>query len=166
MAGRENKSFPIVIREVEVAEVFDVTPLMRRVVLTGEQFGAFRNNGYAVEPFRTENADDHVKLVLLDGAPGVPVPAQNDGRLDWHPEALGRARDYTPRRYDPRTRRLELDFVRHGGGLAAEWAERAAPGDRVHLAGPRGTTVPPSDADWYFLVGDETALPALARRVE
>ncbi|MFG3257917.1 SIP domain-containing protein [Streptomyces sp. NPDC048172] len=166
MAGRENKSFPIVLRELEVAEAFDVTPLMRRVVLTGDQLGAFRNNGYEIEPFRTENADDHVKLVLLDGAPDVPVPAQNDGHLDWHPEALGRARDYTPRRYDPEARRLELDFVRHSGGLAADWAERALPGDRVHVAGPRGTTVLPTDIDWYFLVGDETALPAIARRIE
>ena len=67
MAGRENKPYPIYVRELEVLEAFDVTPLMRRVVLTGDQLGAFHANGHAVEPFRTENADDHVKLVILDG---------------------------------------------------------------------------------------------------
>jgi NADPH-dependent ferric siderophore reductase len=165
MAGRENKPFPIVIRELEVLEAFDVTPGMRRVVLTGDQLGAFRNNGYDVFPFRTENADDHVKLVILDGTDIAP-PGQDDGHLDWSRAALEHARDYTPRRFDAEARRLELDFVRHPGGLASEWAERAEPGDRVHVAGPRGTTVLPPGIDWYFLAGDETALPAIARRIE
>ncbi|OEV04146.1 siderophore-interacting protein [Streptomyces oceani] len=178
MAGPEHQPYPIYVRELEVLAAFDVTPMMRRVVLTGDQLGAFRHNGYAVEPFRTENADDHVKLVILDApdsvsaasspsdAPALTPPAQADGHLDWTREALGRARDYTPRRYDPEQRRLELDFVRHDGGLAAEWAQRVAPGQRVHVAGPRGTTVLPDGIDWYFLVGDETALPAIARRIE
>lgn len=166
MATREHKPYPIVVRELEVADVFDVTPLMRRVVLTGEQLGAFRSNGYDIGPFRTENADDHVKIVILDDAPQVEPPTQDDGHLDWTPEAIGRARDYTPRRYDPEQRRLELDFVRHEGGLAAAWAERARTGDRLHVAGPRGTTVLPEGIDWYFLAGDETALPAIARRIE
>ncbi|MFD0855580.1 siderophore-interacting protein, partial [Actinomadura adrarensis] len=94
MAGRENKPFPIVIRELEVLEAFDVTPGMRRVVLTGDQLGAFRNNGYDIFPFRTENADDHVKLVILDGTDIAP-PGQDDGHLDWSRPALEHARDYT-----------------------------------------------------------------------
>ncbi|MET7640092.1 siderophore-interacting protein [Streptomyces sp. NPDC005438] len=167
MAGRQHSAWPIYVRELEVREAFDVTPLMRRVVLTGDQLGAFEANGHQVEPFRTENADDHVKLVILDPAdPDIAPPAQDDGHLDWTPESLGRARDYTPRRYDPEARRLELDFVRHDGGLAAEWAQRVRPGERIHVAGPRGTTVLPPGIDWYFLVGDETALPAIARRIE
>lgn len=167
MAGRQHKRFPIVIRELEVLEAYDVTPGMRRVVLTGEQLGAFRNNGFDIPPFRTENADDHVKLVVLDPEdPTVLPPKQDDGHLDWTPQAIARARDYTPRRFDPAARRLELDFVRHQGGLAAGWAEQARPGQRVHVAGPRGTTVLPPDIDGYVLVGDETALPAIARRVE
>ncbi|MGI5327709.1 SIP domain-containing protein [Actinomadura nitritigenes] len=165
MAGRENRPYPIVIRDLEVLEAFDVTPGMRRVVLTGDQLGAFRNNGYGIFPFRTENADDHVKVVILDGT-DVPPPEQDDGHLDWSREALDHARDYTPRRYDPDRRRLELDFVRHADGLAAQWADRVRPGARVLVAGPRGTTVLPDGIDWYFLAGDETALPAIARRIE
>lgn len=167
MSGREHKPYPIVIRDLEVLDAYDVTPLMRRVVLTGDQLGAFRNNGYQIGPFVTENADDHVKVVVLGpDAPTVVAPAQNDGFLDWLPETIGRARDYTPRRHDATARRLELDFVRHVGGLAAEWADRVKPGDRALVAGPRGTTVLPPGIDWYFLVGDETALPAIARRIE
>ncbi|MFC5751426.1 SIP domain-containing protein [Actinomadura rugatobispora] len=164
MAAREHKAFPIVVRDLEVLDAFDVTPRTRRVVLTGAQLGAFENGGHRIAPFRTENADDHVKLIV-PGA-GVVPPVQEDGHLDWPPGTIERARDYTPRRYDPDARRLELDFVRHAGGPAAEWAGRARPGDRVLVAGPRGTTVLPAGIDWYFLAGDETALPAIARRIE
>ncbi|SDT27004.1 siderophore-interacting protein [Microlunatus soli] len=164
MPGRTQKSFPIFIRELEVLESFRLTPAMQRVVLGGDQLGAFENNGFAITPFHTDNADDHVKLII-PGAP-VPTPVQQDGHLDWSAEALDRSRDYTPRRYDPATGRLELDFVRHQGGPAAEWADTARPGDRILVAGPRGTTVLPDDIDWFFLVGDETALPAIARRIE
>ncbi|WP_018656151.1 siderophore-interacting protein [Actinomadura flavalba] len=167
MAGRNHKPYPIVIRELEVTEAYDVTPRMRRIVLTGDQLGAFRNNGYDIAPFLTENADDHVKLVLLDpDDPSVEPPVQDDGHLDWTRAALARSRDYTPRRYDAEARRLELDFVRHPGGIASEWADRARPGDTIHVAGPRGTTVLPAEIDAYFLAGDETALPAIARRIE
>lgn len=155
-----HKPHPNPVRELEVREAFNVTPLTRRVVLTGDQLGAFRDNGYDVEPFHTGSADDHITLVSL-GTESPETPGAPEAR-----ETPGRSRDYTPRRYDPETRRLEVDFVRHGGGPAAEWAERAAPGQRVHLTGPHGTTVLPEGIDWYFLVGDETALPALARRIE
>lgn len=166
MASRRNKSYPIVIRDLEVLETYDVTPRMRRIVVGGEQLGSFVNDGHEVGPFLTENADDHVKIVI--GRPGVdfPVPGQEDGHLDWSREALDRARDYTPRRFDPVAGRVELDFVRHAGGLASGWADEVVPGERVLIAGPRGTTVLPDDIDWYFLVGDETALPAIARRIE
>ncbi|RII17113.1 NADPH-dependent ferric-chelate reductase [Streptomyces sp. YIM 130001] len=167
MAGRRHQPFPICIRELEVLEVFNVTPLMRRVVLTGEQLGAFRNNGIDVGPFHTDNADDHVKLVIPGDDPDFPgMPQQVDGTLDWPAGGLAYARDYTPRYFDAEAGRLELDFVRHSGGLAAGWAEDVTPGERVHVAGPRGTTVLPDGIDWYFLVGDETALPAIARRIE
>ena len=39
-------------------------------------------------------------------------------------------------------------------------------GDPVWIAGPRGSMVIPRAFDWYRLVGDETALPAIARRLE
>ncbi|MFT0846752.1 siderophore-interacting protein [Actinomycetaceae bacterium L2_0104] len=166
MASRRNKSYPIVVRDLEVTEVYNVTPLMRRVVVSGEQLGPFVNNGYEVGPFLTENADDHVKLIIGRAGVDYPVPAQEEGHLDWSRQALDRARDYTPRRFDPVAKRLELDFVRHGGGLASTWADEVQPGERVLVAGPRGTTVLPDDIDWYLLVGDETALPAIARRIE
>ena len=34
------------------------------------------------------------------------------------------------------------------------------------MGGPRGSLVIPTDFDWHLLVGDEAALPAIARRLE
>jgi NADPH-dependent ferric siderophore reductase len=75
-------------------------------------------------------------------------------------------RDYTPRRYDQDTLELDIDFVLHGDGPAATWAEHAKPGQFLHIAGPRGSMIVPDIFDSYLLIGDETALPAIARRLE
>jgi len=34
------------------------------------------------------------------------------------------------------------------------------------VGGPRGSFIVPDDFDWYLLAGDETALPAIGRRLE
>lgn len=42
----------------------------------------------------------------------------------------------------------------------------AAPGQHLHIGGPRGSFIIPLDYDWHLLAGDETALPAITRRLE
>jgi NADPH-dependent ferric siderophore reductase len=75
-------------------------------------------------------------------------------------------RDYTPRYWDLAKGTLELDFVLHGDGPASSWAAQATIGQKLVIGGPRGSLVVPTTFDWYLLVGDETALPALGRRIE
>jgi NADPH-dependent ferric siderophore reductase len=75
-------------------------------------------------------------------------------------------RDYTPRRYDATSRTLAIDFAVHDAGPATLWALQARPGDAVEIGGPRGSLVVPWTFDWWLLVGDETALPAIGRRIE
>lgn len=65
-----------------------------------------------------------------------------------------------------RKRELILEFALHGEGAATEWAEQVAPGQQLSIGGPRGSLVIPADYDWQLLIGDETALPAIARRLE
>jgi NADPH-dependent ferric siderophore reductase len=101
--------------------------------------------GEALAGFVSASFDDHVKLIL--GAEGV-------------------ARDYTPRRYDAASGELTIEFALHGDGPAANFAASAAPGQRATIGGPRGSFIIPTDYDWHLLVGDETALPAIARRLE
>lgn len=75
-------------------------------------------------------------------------------------------RDYTPRRFDPAAGTLVIDFAVHEAGPATRWALDAKPSDQLEIGGPRGSAVVPDDFDWYLLIGDETALPALSRRIE
>ena len=134
-----------------------VTPLMARVTFTDPSFAEFPSAAY----------DDHVKLWFVpDGAePVVPVPGPNG--LDW-PEGAPKpeGRDYTPRSFDKKKRELVIDFVLHEGGVAAEWAAGAKPGDLLGIGGPRASFVVREGFDYYLLIGDETALPAIGRRIE
>src|SRR5436189_197856 len=68
-----------------------------------------------------------------------------------------------------RTERLtpHMQRVVHGDeGLAGPWAARVQPGEIVHFMGPGGAYAPDISADWHLLVGDESALPAIARSLE
>ncbi|HWM06157.1 MAG TPA: siderophore-interacting protein [Actinophytocola sp.] len=162
-AAFERVWHPVALRELEVLRVAAVTPLMLRVTVGGDQLGAFRSGGRELGAFRTAGFDDHVKLFLPAPGQREPVlPAQADGHLDW-PEHGPRPvhRDYTVRRFDAAAGELDLDVVVHPGGVAAGWAA-AATGSRIHLAGPKMSHRVP-EASRYLLVGDETALPAIAR---
>ena len=75
-------------------------------------------------------------------------------------------RDFTPRSFDTEQGKLVIDFALHESGPATGWAVAAKVGDTLEIGGPRGSAVIPDDFDWYLLIGDETALPAIGRRVE
>lgn len=158
---------PLVLRQARVERVVDVTPRMRRVTLTGEQLGAFTTGSIELPAFASPAFDDHVKLIFAsDGDVHSVLPTQLPHGIEWEPSSTRQGRDYTPRRYDPETRELDLDFVLHGDGPAASWARDARPGDELWFAGPKSSTVVPADVDWVLLAGDETALPAIARFFE
>ncbi len=71
------------------------------------------------------------------------------------------------RRWDPAAGELTLDFVVHGdSGVAGPWAAAARPGDPLVFTGPSGGYRPDPAADWHLLVGDESALPAIAASLE
>jgi hypothetical protein len=76
------------------------------------------------------------------------------------------SRTYTPRRFDPSENRLEIEFVRHGEGLASSWAERARIGDRVLIGGPGGGYVPSEDLRSIVIIADESAIPGAGMVLE
>lgn len=131
-------------RNLTVTRIETVTPKMLRIHL----FSPDLSN------FVSASSDDHVKLFFkTDDQTTKPVPG-------YH------MRDYTPRYFDTEARTLALDFAIHDAGPATEWALNAREGDVLEIGGPRGSVVVPDDFDWYLLIGDETALPAIGRRVE
>ncbi|WP_298931989.1 siderophore-interacting protein [uncultured Ramlibacter sp.] len=105
--------------------------------------------GESLADFISASFDDHVKFILEGASGTAPV-----------------MRDYTPRRFDAAARELVIEFALHGDGPAAAWAAQARSGQRVTVGGPRGSFIIPSDYAWHLLAGDETALPAISRRLE
>lgn len=145
-------------RLLTVARVEHPTPQVVRITLTGDD----------LDGFTTAAHDDHVKLFFpLPGASAPIMPAFGpNGALFAEGVERSPMRDYTPRHYDAAARELTIDFALHDAGPATSWARTAAPGQLLGVAGPRGSFVVPDDFDWYLLIGDETALPAIARRLQ
>ncbi len=56
-----------------------------------------------------------------------------------------------------------LDVVVHDEGLVTGWAQTDCVGDTVGVGPAKGSFSLPDDAGWVVLVGDLTALPAMAR---
>jgi NADPH-dependent ferric siderophore reductase len=146
------------LRLLQVREVQRITPKMVRVIVDGEDLKGFVSAAH----------DDHVKLFFPhpgEEKPVLPTPGPNG---PVYPEGVERpaSRDYTPRRYDAGANTLTLDFVLHDAGPATAWAAQARPGNFIGVGGPRGSFIVSDDFDWYLFAGDETAIPAIARRLE
>jgi NADPH-dependent ferric siderophore reductase len=154
MAG---KSRPLV--KLRVLRKQWLTPHMIRIVAGGEGSAHFRPNGFA---------DAYVKVLFPQ--PGVRYPEPLDLgaiRAEFPREQWPVMRSYTVRSFDEEAGELTLDFVYHGDvGLAGPWAARTTPGDELLLTGPGGAYAPSTEADWHLLVGDESALPAIAVALE
>ena len=58
---------------------------------------------------------------------------------------------------------LVLDVVIHEVGLVTGWASGDCVGDMPVVTAPQGSFDPPPGAAWLLLVGDLTAMPAMAR---
>jgi NADPH-dependent ferric siderophore reductase len=129
-------------RTLTIKQVDKIAAHMIRITLTGD-LGGFVSLGF----------DDHVKLFFPDGTTNA----------EGAPNTLGR--DFTPRHHDPESNTLEIDFAIHDAGPATRWAAQAKPGDQLFVGGPRGSFIIPTSYDWHLLVGDETALPAIGRRL-
>lgn len=145
--------------------VDDVGPHLRRLVLgDGEVARGFDQlaEGWAGW------TDSYVKLVFLTDGVDYPDPLDLDEVRDVLPSDLWPVlRTYTVRRLDLDARELWVDVVTHGDeGVAGPWAARVEPGATIHLRGPGGAYRPDPAADHHLLVGDESALPAIAASLE
>ncbi|MGV8960040.1 MAG: siderophore-interacting protein [Stenotrophomonas sp.] len=145
------------MRPLQVLHSERLTPNMQRIVLGGE----------ALAGFDSPAADDHVTLFFPNSDGTFVLPELTTAGPRW-PDGVAPspARDFTPRAYDAQAGELVIDFVLHGDGVAAIWAANAQPGDALMVAGPRGSHLLADSYDAYVLIGDETALPAIARHLE
>ena len=143
-------------RTLRVLDSHKLTPNMQRIRFTG---GDLRD-------FPASDGSQYLKLLFAeDGQPLSPTT------LAALPEGQRPVmRTYTISSLDRTKGQLAMDFVLHGGtrseGPAVRWAQSAQAGDILLVAGPGSSAPPNPDADWFLLVGDMTALPAISRHLE
>jgi NADPH-dependent ferric siderophore reductase len=138
---------------------------MTRVVVGGPSLSGFTPSPYA---------DSYVKVVFVHPDAPRPLPRTQDGRVDLEavraalpPEHAPRIRSYTVRAFDAEALELTLDFVVHGdSGVAGPWAAAARAGDELLLTAPGGGYSPDPTVQRHLLVGDASALPAIAVALE
>lgn len=130
-----------------------ITPRLLSVLVSGDDLDGFAE--------ATPTA--HLKVFLpADGQSEPNLPEYTpDGAVYAEEGPPPTVRTYTPRRYDPATRTLEIQFLLHGEGPASAWAQRAKPGDKLAVAGPGGRFSLDPVADYWWLAADESAIPAV-----
>ncbi|HEY3527729.1 MAG TPA: siderophore-interacting protein [Nocardioides sp.] len=142
-----------------VARTERLTPGMVRVVLHGGDLEDLvmpdATDAYVNAAFRPAGASyDEVfdPKAVRETAPQGEWPAR---------------RRFTVRTWDAGSSELTLDFVVHADeGVASGWALNARPGDPLVFEGPNGGYRPSAASAWHLLVGDESALPAIAASLE
>jgi NADPH-dependent ferric siderophore reductase len=143
------------LHEVTVVGAEEITPHMRRVRLSCAD----------VAPF--VGGDMHVRILVPPrGRQPVWPGYRRDGRIAW-PEGQDAllVRPYTIRAVDTDRRELWVDVFQHpDAGVATpggDFARDARPGDVAALIGPGSGSLPKAAS--ILLIGDESALPAIAR---
>jgi len=132
-------------RELTVTATSLLTPNMRRVTLHGKDLATF--------PEDAEGA--YFKLVFPGDDPEKPI-----------------LRTYTVAQHRPAQFEIDVDFMVHlnpdgsASGVAASWATKVQPGDSMSIFGPGLASFINTNADWFLLAADMTALPALVANIK
>lgn len=147
---------PLRARRVHVVNAEALSPKMRRLTVQGDDLSDF----VSLAP------EDHVRIFFpVPGRLEPVLPTVQEGRVTNPSGGPIHGRDYTPLNFDTESRSLQVDFFLHGHGVAARWAAGACLGDRLGLAGPRGSFLFEAACARHVFVGDETASPEFFLRM-
>ncbi|MEH6578883.1 MAG: siderophore-interacting protein [Amphritea sp.] len=145
---------PPTSRVLSVLSKQQLTPNMIRITLGGPNLKGFPEgyeSGYIKLKFSIESLSD-------------PMLSSLQGLLNGKDSCL---RTYTVRSFNAKNQQLTIDFVAHGtNGPASAWAMHAMPGDNITITGPGDKKLVDMNADWFFIAGDMTALPAISVNLE
>lgn len=174
MTSETTEPLPYLIGRATVLRVNRISPSFVRITFTGPEIAELATPG-AIWDLR-------IKLIFpAVGKPLPVVPTAEGWYAGWTalPDTdRGSMRTYSIRdlRVEADHTEVDIDFVLHLApgltGPASSWANAAAPGDELLIAGPRrgydwgGIEYHPGEATTILLAGDETAAPAIARTLE
>ena len=172
MEKQANRPVPLIPFRVTVAKAETLSPHFKRIVFQGPDLQDFADAGY----------DERIKILLPLPDGSLPAPsffeASPENPLAWYQqwralpaERRNPLRTYTVRKVRPESEQIDVDFVIHDhAGPAGAFAEAARPGDQAIIIGPNaqaggpvaGMDFHPGQSRHLLLVGDETAVPAIA----
>jgi NADPH-dependent ferric siderophore reductase len=119
---------------------------------------------YAATVLRREQLSPHLVRIVLGGLAGFASSGVPDEWVGLVVPGQFQSRYYTVRSWDGTE--LVLDVVVHEEGLVTEWASRNCVGEAVTIQEAKGSFAMDPSAAWLLLVGDLTAMPAMARILE
>lgn len=125
-----------------------------------------RAQQYDAQVLRREQLSAHLVRMTL-GGPGLAAFESTGIPDEWVGLVVPgqfQSRYYTVRSWSGGE--LVLDVVVHDVGLVTEWAQLDVVGQTVTITEPKGSFAMPDGAAWLLLVGDLTAMPAMARIAE
>ena len=131
------------IRELQVVNIQKVSLNMKRITFFSEDFFDFS--------MREKGA--YFKFIFL-----------NSKSL----KKTNLVRPYTIRHFRKERLEVDVDFAIHNknSGIASRWASIAKVGDKIKVSGPGARQEIKKNADWYFFIGDMSALPAITSNLE
>ncbi|WP_182084770.1 siderophore-interacting protein [Aureimonas sp. ME7] len=152
--GADTRELPH-FRELTVVSSTQLTPRMRRVRLSGANLQRFAGE------------ELHVRLLFPPKGRTPVWPHAGPAALPVWPTGEDEliARVYTIREIDAEAGHLDIDVVLHDPpGAGCAWSREAQAGDFVGMLGPGGGLLGPGER--HLILGDETALPAIARMLK
>ena len=172
MEHQASRPVPLIPFRVTVARAETLSPHFKRIVFQGPDLQNFADAGY----------DERIKILLPLPDGSLPAPsffeASPKDPLAWYQkwrtlpaERRNPLRTYTVRKVRHESEQIDVDFVIHDhAGPAGAFAEAAKPGDQAIIIGPNaqaggpvaGMDFHPGQSRHLLLVGDETAVPAIA----
>lgn len=150
------RRFPLRAGLATVVRREPLTPRMLRITLKSSDFGA---------DWPLQQPGEIITLCFATPEDDVVLPEEGWRFPAGAPEQPWR--NYTVRSHRPQTGEIDVDVLLHEPrGPACTVASQCQLGWSVGYAGPRVDYAPIQDVDWLLLVGDETALPAIAAILE
>ncbi|MCO5733322.1 siderophore-interacting protein [Rhizobium sp. SSA_523] len=149
-------ALPADLRILHVKSVEDIAPRVRRIVFRGKNLKRYdRDDQFHCRLIFQPRGTDEPRWPMLD----------HRGHVVWPDDKAVPTRVYTIRHIDAAAEEITIDFALHAHpGPATRWAMEARPGNLAGILGP--AAMGPKPAEFHVLIGDETALPGIARVLE